>query len=103
VLCTTADSPAAARGLLTILPEIAHKHLVLVASVTDPGVLAAAHARGTVSQVYLAAAAERALAERERLANAIHRLGGDVVSAPPAELPPAVADRYLAYKAAGRL
>ena len=36
-------------------------------------------------------------------AYALVRLGADVVTAAPLELPPAVADRYLAYKAAGRL
>jgi hypothetical protein len=29
--------------------------------------------------------------------------GAGVVSAPPADLPPAIADRYLALKASGRL
>ena len=53
--------------------------------------------------VYLAAAAERSLLETARLASAARRMGADVVSAPPADLPPALADRYLALKAAGRL
>jgi hypothetical protein len=38
-----------------------------------------------------------------RVAAALGQVGADVVSGSPADLPPAVADRYLAYKAAGRL
>lgn len=103
VLCTTADAPGAARSLLAVLPELAQRHLVVVASVEDPAVLEASRERARLSDVYLAAAAERALADRARLGAAIRRLGGDLVSAPPSELPPALADRYLALKAAGRL
>ena len=46
----------------------------------------------------------RALAaRRRRVAAAVRRLGADVVTGSPADLPPALADRYLALKAAGRL
>jgi len=103
VLCTTAESPEAARALLAVLPELTREHLVLVASVDDPAILAATRRRSTSAELAVAAAAERALVERGRLAAAIRTLGADVVSAAPADLPPAVADRYLAYKAAGRL
>jgi hypothetical protein len=34
---------------------------------------------------------------------AIRQLGAEVVTASPADLPPALADRYIALKAAGRL
>lgn len=103
VIATTAEAPEAARRLLGVLPELTRRHLVLVASVADPGILAASRERGRLSEVYLAAAAERALDDQRRMAAAVHRLGGDFVSAEPAELPPAVADHYLAAKAAGRL
>jgi len=33
----------------------------------------------------------------------VRQVGADVVTAAPADLPPALADRYLALKAAGRL
>lgn len=103
VLATPLESPGATRSLLTMLPQLTRTHLVLVAAVTDPELVAAAASRGDRPAVYRAAAAERALLDAERVAAAVKRLGGDVVSAPPLELPPAVADRYLAYKAAGRL
>jgi len=103
VIATTLDAPGAARSLLAVLPELTRKHLVLIASVTDPEVVELAGRRERRSDLYLAAAAERALADRAQVAAAVARLGGDLVAATPAELPPAVADRYLAYKAAGRL
>lgn len=103
VLCVPLESPGATRSLLAMLPQLTTRHLVLVAAVTDPGLLEAAAARDDRAAVYRAAAAERALLDSERVASAVRRLGGDVVSAAPLDLPPAVADRYLAYKAAGRL
>lgn len=103
VLLTTIDAPGAAQPLLAMLPELTRHHTVVVASVTDPDVLAAAAQRGTSDEVYRAAAAERALLDATRVAAAIRRLGGDVVTGAPQELPPALADHYLALKAAGRL
>jgi len=103
VIATTLDAPGAARSLLAVLPELTRKHLVLIAAVTDPVVVELSRRRERLSDVYLAAAAERALADRERVAAAVRRLGGDLVSATPAELPPAVADRYIEYKRTGRL
>jgi uncharacterized protein (DUF58 family) len=76
---------------------------VLVSSVTDPTVLTAAADRSDRSAVYLAAAAERALLDIARVSAAIRQVGADVVTGSPSDLPPALADRYLALKAAGRL
>jgi uncharacterized protein (DUF58 family) len=103
VLATSIDSPAAARGLLSVLPQLVRKHTVVVSSVTDPEVAAAALERGNRTDVYRAASAERALLDMTRVSTAIHQLGADVVTGTPAELPPALADRYIALKAAGRL
>ena len=103
VIATPLESPGATRGLLAVLPQLTTRHLVLVAAVTDPTLLEAAGERENRAEVYRAAAAERALLDAERVAAAVRRLGGDVVSGAPLDLPPAVADRYLAYKAAGRL
>jgi uncharacterized protein (DUF58 family) len=103
VLLTNLDAPGSARGLLAVLPQLTAAHTVLVASVSDPQAVAAVHARDGLEEVYRAAAAERNLLDAEGVAAAVRRLGADLVSAPPAELPPALADRYLALKAAGRL
>jgi len=103
VLATSIDSPGAARGLLAVLPQLARKHTVLVASVTDPDVVEAAETRRDRTDIYRAAAAERALLDVGRVSTAIRQLGADVVTGTPSELPPALADRYIALKAAGRL
>ncbi|MDH6181655.1 uncharacterized protein (DUF58 family) [Microbacteriaceae bacterium SG_E_30_P1] len=103
VLATAIDAPGASRGLLSVLPQLTRKHTVVVSSVTDPAVLEATLQRGTRDEVYDAAAAERALLDQARVATAIRQLGGDVVTGSPQDLPPALADRYIALKAAGRL
>lgn len=103
VLATTAGAPGASHGLLNVLPQLSRKHLVVVASVTDPSVVDAASHRVDRDSVYLAAAAERALLDEARVAAAIRQLGAEVVTATPRRLPPALADHYLALKAAGRL
>ncbi|CAN5283244.1 DUF58 domain-containing protein [soil metagenome] len=103
VLATSIDAPGASRALLAMLPELTRKHLVLVASVTDPEVLETIRDRGDRAAVYRAAAAERALLDAARVAQAVRQFGGEVVTGAPADLPPAVADAYIALKATGRL
>lgn len=103
VLLTSVDAPGAATGLLTILPQLTRRHTVVVASVTDPAALDSIRNRGNREEVYRAAAAERALLDVGRVSAAIRQLGAEVVTASPSDLPPALADRYLALKAAGRL
>jgi uncharacterized protein (DUF58 family) len=76
---------------------------VLLAAVSDPRVDVMAAGRGSARSVYDAAAAERARGERNRLTALLRRRGVEVVDAPPAAFAPAVADRYLALKAAGLL
>jgi uncharacterized protein (DUF58 family) len=103
VVLTSIDAAGASTGLLSVLPQLTKRHTVVVASVLDPATLEAAAARGGRDEIYRAAAAERALLDVARVSAAIRQLGADVVTAGPAELPPALADRYIALKAAGRL
>lgn len=103
VLLTALDAPGAARGLLAMLPQLTRRHTVVVAAVADPTVLAATRERDDREGVYRAAAAERALLDAARVAAAVRQSGAEVVTASPEELPPALADHYLALKAAGRL
>jgi uncharacterized protein (DUF58 family) len=103
VLATSIDAPGAARGLLAVLPQLTRRHTVLVSAVVDPSVLAVTRERGNRAEVYRAAAGERALLDVARVSAAIRQLGADVVTGPPADLPPALADRYIALKATGRL
>ncbi|RBM21485.1 DUF58 domain-containing protein [Streptomyces sp. PT12] len=103
VLFTGLDTAPVESGLLPVLPQLTHRHTVLVVAVADPRVAEMAAARGTVPGVYEAAAAAQHQAERERIGDRLRRLGVTVVEAGPEELPPAVADAYIALKAAGKL
>ena len=103
VLMTSIDSPGASRALLSILPQLTRKHLVVVASVTDPAVVEATVDRRDRNSIYRAAAAERALLDTARVSAALRQLGAEVVTDTPAALPPAVADRYIDLKRSGRL
>lgn len=103
VLLTSLETAPVEQGLLPFLGSVVRRHTVLLAAVADPRVAELASKRGSVEDVYAAAAAEQALAERRRLTALLRRRGVEVVDAPPASLAPALADAYLALKAAGRL
>ncbi|MGZ4613455.1 MAG: DUF58 domain-containing protein [Kineosporiaceae bacterium] len=103
VLLTALDPAPVEEGLLPGLGPLVCRHAVLLASVGDPRVGALAAGRGDAAAVYDAAAAARATLDRRRVGELLERRGVEVVDAPPADLPPALADRYLALKAAGRL
>lgn len=103
VIVTALDAAAASRGLLGALPSLTRRSRVIVASVTDVQLTEIAADRSTNDAIWLAAAAERTLLEQRRLNDALSRMGADAVTDGPAELPPRVADRYLALKRAGLL
>lgn len=103
VLLTGLDTTAVQDGLLPALPSLVRRHEIVVAAVADPAVDEMARQRGDVAAVYGAAAAEQARLERLQVTERLVRRGVSVVDATPEALPPALADRYLALKAAGRL
>jgi uncharacterized protein (DUF58 family) len=103
VLFTDLTAAAIEEGVLPALGPLLRRHVLVVAAVADPLVDELAGGRGSAQAVYAAAAAERALGERRRLASALRRRGVEVVDAPPEAFASAVTDRYLALKAAGRL
>ncbi|MGV9421206.1 DUF58 domain-containing protein [Streptomyces sp. NPDC003674] len=103
VLLTTLDAAPVEQGLLPVLPQLTQRHTVLVASVADPHIASMAQARGNTEAVYEAAAGAQAQTERQRTAEQLRRHGVTVVDATPDDLAPALADAYLALKAAGRL
>ncbi|MFE0028172.1 DUF58 domain-containing protein [Amycolatopsis sp. NPDC059021] len=103
VLLTGLDAAPLEEGLFPVLSSLTSRHQLLIASVSDPRVAEMARGRGDAEAVYDAAAASRVLAERQQVTARLGRRGVDVVDAVPEELPPALADRYLALKAAGRL
>jgi uncharacterized protein (DUF58 family) len=103
VLLTALDSGAAEEGLIPLVEQLAQRHVVVVASVLDPELNELRHRRRTSSDVYRAAAAERALLDRAAVAAQLRRFGAEVVDAEPNELPSRLADMYIRLKAAGRL
>lgn len=103
VLLTALDAGAAEEGLLPVLAQLTSRHMVVVASVRDPYLDELRQVRGTATETFRAAAAERALLERAAVTAAIRQQGAEVVDATPHELPPALADKYIRLKAAGRL
>ncbi|KOV76228.1 lipoprotein [Streptomyces sp. NRRL WC-3618] len=103
VLLTSLDTAPIEEGLLPVLPQLTQRHTVLLASVADPHIARMAASRGNTEAVYEAASAAQAQAERHRTAEQLRRHGVTVVDATPDDLAPALADAYLALKAAGRL
>lgn len=103
VLLTSLEAAPIEEGILPLLPQLTQRHTVLLAAVSDPRIEEMAKARGTVDAVYDAAAGTQAQAERRSTAEKLQRHGVVVVDATPDTIAPALADAYLALKAAGRL
>ncbi len=101
VLLTAQDAAEAARGFLGSLPGLTRRAHVLVGTVTEES--APRPDRPDAAEVYRAAAAERAAHDAAVVTAAIGRAGAEAIAADPESLPPRIADRYLALKAAGRL
>lgn len=100
---TGLDGAAVTENLLPVLPVLAQRHRVLIVSVTDPEIAAAAADRGSRPALYRAAAAESRIAEDAILQESLRRIGIAVVAASGADLPAALADEYLELKRCGAL
>lgn len=107
VLFTALEPGAVGEGLLPVLPRLAARHKVVIAAVHDPELTRLAAAPGspdaTAADAYTAAAATRALAERDRVRAVLARQGVEVVDAPTDVFASHIADAYLTMKATGRL
>jgi len=103
VLLSALDPATVESGLLGVIGELTADHTVVLASVRDPEVDALRRGRASATEVFDAAAAERAELERSAVAVRLRQRGAEVVDALPDELAPRLADAYLALKAAGRL
>ncbi|WP_062213048.1 DUF58 domain-containing protein [Demequina oxidasica] len=103
VLLTTIDTSTADSGLLEAVAALSQSHVVMVASVNDPEVEQMLKGREDSHELYAAGAAARGALERDTVSTRLRQLTAEVVTASPDDLAPAVADRYLALKAAGRL
>jgi uncharacterized protein (DUF58 family) len=103
IIYTSLEPGVLAEGLLPALPQIAGRHKVVIASVHDDELGALMARRTSVADIYAAAAAERTLAERERIASALGAFGVEVIDAPVSTFASQVADAYLRLKASGQL
>ncbi|WP_258802680.1 DUF58 domain-containing protein [Pseudarthrobacter sp. NS4] len=103
VLLTSLDGGAPEEGLLPAAARLAKDHVVVVAAVRDPQLGVMLRVRGDAADVFRAAAAERALLQRDAVGAELRRYGVEVVDAEPHHLPPRLADMYIRLKAAGKL
>lgn len=103
VLLTDVGPGSVDSGLLRALAPLARDHQVLIGAVDDPEIAALVTERGDTVELYTAAAATRFELERGAVAERLRRRGVEVVSSDPDGIAPAVADAYLALKAAGKL
>ena len=103
VLLTALEPAAVEEGLIPVLPALTAHHRVVVASVADPELGRMRENLEDLPAVYGAAAAERTILLRQRTADALERMGVHVLDADPEQLPPKLADHYLALKAQGLL
>lgn len=103
VLLTALEPAAIEHGLLPVAGTLARDHVVVLASAADPVLAELRTGRENSGEVFAAAAAERTALERAAVGEALRRRGVEVVEALPDDLAPALADTYLALKAAGRL
>lgn len=103
VLTDLAAAPVA-ESLRPALPLLGRRHLVVVASPSDPAVAAWSRWVPTdAAAAYRMSAATRAQEERRRSATLLAAAGATVVDAPPSVLPGRLVDAYLDLKSAGRL
>lgn len=107
VLLTALEPSAIAEGLLPVLGPLTRHHRVVLAAVRDPRLAEMAtldpDAGASAEQVYDAAAAASDLERRRATSAVLERLGVQVIDVDAAQLAPALADHYLALKAAGQL
>ncbi len=103
VFTDLASGPALA-SLATHVGRLARQSLVLVVTIADPDVAAAAAAPpADVAGVYRQVAAAQTLDERRTLLEALHRQGVLTLDVPADQLSLAVVNRYLEIKARMRL
>ncbi len=104
VLLTELTEEVVESFVLPALPILTRTHLVAVASVQDPDVLAWAHSgRADTDGAFLRASAIDALASRRRVAAQLRARGALVVDEGPDRFSAALGEIYLEAKAVGRL
>ncbi|MFV0524554.1 MAG: DUF58 domain-containing protein [Acidimicrobiales bacterium] len=104
IIMTDLEPEATKAFLLPHLPLLTRKHLVVVAAVADPQVVAWADEEiDSQEQMFTRAAAVEELRRRRHLAAVLRGLGARVVDEPPDRFAVAVADLYLDLKSTAAL
>ena len=103
VVISALDGSGGDATMIRTLATLARDHTVVLASALDPELEELRAARDDTDSVYVAASAEKDLVELEAVRRRLRRGGVEVVEAADQGLAPALADRYLDLKAAGRL
>src|SRR5260370_11865450 len=102
ILLTELAEEAMTETLVPALPLLLGRHVVVVASVSDPDVVRwAADSPTDAGAAYRTAAALAASGRRGYAAGLLRGLGATVVDAPPGALAARLADAYLQVKATG--
>lgn len=104
VLFTDLADEGALDTLLSVVPSLVRRHLVVVAQIADPEVARLARLMPqNAEEAFLKAAAASAAVRRSSGVRRLAHLGATVVDQPPGRLAPALADAYLRIKSLGRL
>jgi uncharacterized protein (DUF58 family) len=104
VLLSELTDVAAMEPLLSAVPALRARHLVVLGAIRDPELSRLAAAPATDSSgIYLKSAAVEWSWARDEAARRLRSMGVGVEDRDPGDLTAALADRYLAIKASGRL
>ncbi|HEU4585325.1 MAG TPA: DUF58 domain-containing protein [Gemmatimonadaceae bacterium] len=105
VLFTDVIDPRASRALIAHTARSAARHMLLVVALRNDHLMNAAvpDARESAGELFESAAAEELVAAREEALLRMRRAGVQVLDVSPAEMTPAVINRYLEIKARGSL
>ncbi|MDO4791454.1 MAG: DUF58 domain-containing protein [Buchananella hordeovulneris] len=103
VVVLSAVEPSLSSAMLDMVAALAHKHVVVVAGSTATEEAKLRDDHSSELATYVAAAADSAELEREASRYQLTKRGAHLVEEEAETLPPALADKYLALKAAGLL
>ncbi|WP_371151708.1 DUF58 domain-containing protein [Buchananella felis] len=103
VVVLSAIEPSLSAGMLDMVSALTAKHVVVVAGATASEEAQLRDDRSSLLSTYVAAAAESAELEREASRYQLSKRGAHLVEDTAERLAPALADKYLALKAAGQL
>jgi uncharacterized protein (DUF58 family) len=102
VFFTDVMDARASRSLIAYLGRAAARHVVVVVAIRNEALVAAAQAHaGSPREVYLAAAAEELVQERDEALARMRRVGVNVLDVTAPQMATAVVNRYLEIKSRG--